>query len=239
MKFTRRFIAASALLIADLAAAQTVPASQPSPAVTPAVVPAPAPPMTFFITSVTPTQTGNLGGLAGADRTCQQLAEAVGAGHRTWHAYLSTQATPPEGRYIGEIAVNARDRIGTGPWHNAKGVLIAANVEDLHGDVQRDRNNIQPRTALTEKGDPHPAGTHDVLTGSDSHGRAFPFPVGVDMTCNNWTSDGPGNKAMVGHTDRSGGSNTSWNSAHMSKDCTRTGLIEYAGAGHFYCFAID
>src|SRR3979490_1895478 len=147
---------------------------------------APQQPMTFFITSTTPTGTGNLGGLAGADQICQNLAAAAGAGNRTWHAYLSTQAQG------GRPAVNARGRIGAGPWYNAKGAMIAANVADLHGDQQRDRNNIQKATALDEKGQTiKGAGDmpneHDILTGSDSDGRAF--TDGIDHTCNNWTAD--------------------------------------------------
>ncbi|HEV3137014.1 MAG TPA: hypothetical protein VGZ26_03905 [Pirellulales bacterium] len=192
-------------------------------------------PMTFFIASTVPG-TGNLGGLAGADRICQNLAQAVGAGNHTWRAYLSQQATATE------PAINARARIGAGPWYNAKGVLIASNVGDLHGDVLRDRNNVQKTTALTEKGGMvHGVGDmpneHDMLTGSDSDGRAW--PAGFDTTCNNWTSDGTDHKAMLGHSDRSGGGNVSWNSAHLSRDCTKAGLIATGGAGHFYCFAIN
>ena len=197
---------------------------------------APQHPMTFFITSTTPTGTGNLGGLAGADRVCQNLAQAAGAGNHTWHAYLSTTATATE------PAVNARGRIGPGPWYNAKGAMIAASVADLHGDQLRDRNNIQKITALTEKGEViHGAGDmpneHDILTGSDSDGRAF--PGGFDATCNNWTSDGADHKAMLGHADRTGGGNVSWNSVHMSANCTKQGLIMTGGAGHLYCFAIN
>jgi hypothetical protein len=197
----------------------------------------PAPPqlhgMTFFIAGAVPG-TGNLGGLKGADKICQDLATAVGAGAHTWHAYLSTQATPQE------AGVNARGRIGPGPWYNAKGVMIAASVADLHGDNERDRNDIQKTFALDEKGQMVKGfgdmpNEHDMLTGSDSHGRAF--PAGVDTTCNNWTSDGADHKAMLGHSDRSGGGNTSWNSAHLSRDCTKAGLIATGGAGHFYCFA--
>jgi hypothetical protein len=197
---------------------------------------APVQPMTFFVTSTTPTGSGNLGGLAGADKICQDLAAAVGAGNRTWHAYLSTQGAG------GAPGVNARGRIGAGPWYNAKGVMIAANVGDLHGDNQRDRNNIQKANMLTEKGElikgfGDMPNEHDILTGSDSDGRAF--PGGIDTTCNNWTSDGADHKAMLGHADRSGGGNVSWNSVHMSADCTKAGLIRTGGAGHLYCFAIN
>jgi hypothetical protein len=196
----------------------------------------PAQPMSFFITSTTPTGSGNLGGLAGADKICQDLAAAAGAGGKTWHAYLSTQPAN------GMPGANARGRIGTGPWYNAKGVMIAANVGDLHGDNQRDRNNIQKANMLTEKGElikgfGDMPNEHDILTGSDSDGRAF--PAGLDTTCNNWTSDGADHKAMLGHADRQGGGNVSWNSVHMSADCTKAGLIRTGGAGHLYCFAIN
>jgi hypothetical protein len=192
-------------------------------------------PMGFFVTSKTPTGSGNLGGLAGADKICQDLASSVGAGDRTWHAYLSTQTTPAA---LGE---NARDRTGTGPWYNAKNMLIAASVDDLHGDRERDRNNIQKANALTEKGElingsGDTPNQHDILTGSDSEGRAF--PAGLDTTCNNWTSDGDDHKAMVGHADRTGGGNISWNSTHMSTGCSAAKLVATGGAGHFYCFAV-
>jgi hypothetical protein len=191
-------------------------------------------PMTFFVASSVPGS-GDLGGLIGADRICQNLAQANGAGGHTWHAYLSTQTTPQA------VGVNARDRIGPGPWYNAKGVMIAANVADLHGDQQRDRNNIQKSTALSERGAAgpgmfDPGNEHDILTGSDSDGRAF--PAGLDTTCNNWTGDGTDHRAMLGHSDRTG-SSVSWNSAHLSRNCTKAGLIATGGAGHFYCFAID
>ena len=192
-------------------------------------------PMTFFVTSNT-EGSGNLGGLAGADAICQNLAQAAGAGNHTWHAYLS------QSQQGNEPAVNARNRIGQGPWYNAKGVLIASNVGELHGDNQRDRNNIQKANMLDEKGQiikgaGDMPNQHDILTGSDSDGRAF--PGGFDSTCNNWTSDGADHKAMLGHFDRSGGGNTSWNSAHLSADCTKAGLIRTGGAGHIYCFAIN
>lgn len=196
----------------------------------------PQEPMRFFITSASPGS-GNLGGLEGADRICQDLAAAVGAGERTWRAYLSTQAAD------GQPAVHARDRIGTGPWHNAKGVLIAASVEDLHGDIERDRNNITKETALDEKGNVvngrgDQPNQHDILTGSDSHGRAF--PPGADKTCSNWTSDSPDGRAQVGHHDRIGGGNTSWNSVHETRGgCDAEGFALTGGNGRFYCFAID
>jgi hypothetical protein len=199
-------------------------------------------PMTFFVTS--DAHNGNLGGLTGADAICQRLATAVGAGNRTWRAYLSTHGTTTE------AAVNARDRIGNGPWHNAKGVMIAASLADLHGDIQRDSNLIYRETALTEKGElvngrVRPEGTnneHDMLTGSDSHGRAFPPGLsssGQDRTCRNWTYDGPDGRAMIGHHDRLSSWNVSWNSSHSTDGGSLENFNETGGAGHFYCFATD
>src|SRR5438270_6555831 len=143
-------------------------------------------PKTFFVAGAVPGS-GNLGGLIGADRICQTVAQAHGAGNHTWHAYLSTQNTPQD------VGVNARDRVGPGPWYNAQGVMIAANVADLHGDVRRDSNNVQKATALNERGTTgpgmgDPGNEHDILTGSDSDGRAF--PAGLDTTCDNWASEG-------------------------------------------------
>jgi hypothetical protein len=193
----------------------------------------PPQPMRFFVTSE--DGTGNLGGLAGADARCQRLAQAAGAGDRTWHAYLSTQ---------GPGAVNARDRIGAGPWHNAKGEIIAANVADLHGDNERDRNNIYKGSALDERGNiingrGDMPNKHDVLTGSDSLGRAM--PAGEDRTCRNWTYDGEDATAhaQVGHTDRNGGNTTSWNSGHATPGCNTAALARVGGAGKLYCFAIN
>lgn len=193
-------------------------------------------PMGFFVTSVGSGDGANLGGLAGADKHCQTLAAAVGAGGRTWHAYLSAAA---EG---GQAAVNARDRIGSGPWYNAKGQLIAQNVADLHGDVERDRNNIRKPSSLTEKGeqvngvgdDPN---VHDILTGSDSHGRVAAGPA-AEATCSNWTSNSAG-MTFVGHSDRLGGGNTSWNSVHTTRGCSQPQLVGTGGAGLLYCFAAD
>jgi hypothetical protein len=195
----------------------------------------PPAPMKFFITSVGVGNGANLGGLAGADAHCQKLAAAAGAGNRTWRAYLSTQASG------GQAAVNARDRIGTGPWHNAKGEQIAANVADLHGDVQRDRNNLHKATALSEKGEVingrgDQPNRHDILTGSDSLGKAF--TDSADHTCKNWTS-GTDGTAQLGHHDRQGGGNTSWNSAHASRGCTQENLRSSGGDGLLYCFATD
>jgi len=192
-------------------------------------------PMSFFVTSVGLGDGANLGGLAGADAHCQNLAQQAGAGNRQWRAYLSTAAmgTQP--------AVNARDRIGAGPWYNAVGALIAWNVADLHGDVHRDRNSINKEFALSEKGQlvngrGDQPNQHDILTGSDSHGRAL-LGTPALTTCNNWTSNAAGN-AMVGHHDRSGGGNSSWNAAHLSRSCSQPDLVATGGAGLFYCFAV-
>ena len=198
--------------------------------------------MTFFVTG--DTHSGNLGGLAGADAICQRLAASVGGGNHTWRAYLSTHGTPTQ------PAVNARDRIGNGPWHNAEGVMIAASLADLHGDIQRDSNLIYTATAITEKGELVPArirpeGTnneHDIITGSDSHGRAFPPGLASgenDRTCHNWTYDGPDGSAMIGHHDRQSSWNTSWNSSHSTRGCSLENFNSTGGAGRFYCFAAD
>ena len=196
-----------------------------------------APPMSFFVTSVGMGKGADLGGLAGADAHCQRLAAAVGAGNLTWHAYLSTQAKN------GQPAVNARDRIGTGPWWSPKGYKIADNLAQLHGDtleLAQIGNNLTHTSSLNEKGqlvnsvdnDPN---EHDILTGSKADGRAFTDDK--DHTCNNWTSSGEGS-AMLGHNDRDG-LFTSWNSAHGSRGCSQEGLKSTGGAGLFYCFAVD
>ena len=194
----------------------------------------PQQPMGFFITSVGKGDGANLGGIAGADAHCQALAQAAGAGARTWHAYLSVAAAQ------GQTPVHARDRIGNGPWYNAKGAPIAWNVADLHGDFQRDRNSINKEFALNEKGLPvngrgDTPNQHDILTGSDSQGRV-PFGTAANMTCNNWTSNAAGS-AMLGHSDRSGGGNSSWNAAHASRSCSQQDLVATGGNGYFYCFA--
>jgi hypothetical protein len=194
--------------------------------------------MSFFITSVGLGKGGDLGGLEGADRHCQSLAQAAGAGSKTWRAYLSTQAVG------GVQSVNARDRIGNGPWQNAKGVVIAKNVDDLHGDP-----NINKETALNENGGVVNASgdtpnTHDILTGSQSDGTAF--AADKDMTCKNWTSSTQGT-AMLGHHNRRGTpdtpANTSWNSAHGSRGpeggCSQSDLRSTGGAGLLYCFALN
>jgi hypothetical protein len=197
-------------------------------------------PATFFITSAGKGDGANYGGLAGADAYCAQIAQAANLPTppgRTWRAYLSASAAN------GQPSVNARDRIGAGPWHNARGALIAANVADLHGDVQRDRNAINKPQALTEKGQPiNGAGDtpnqHDILTGSDSHGRAIAGEM--DTTCGNYTSSADGRgSVMVGHHDRTGGGNTSWNSAHGSRGCSQENLVATGGAGLLYCFGAN
>ena len=198
----------------------------------------PQQPMGFFVTSVGKGDGANLGGLAGADAHCQELARAAGAaaGARTWHAYLSATAA------AAQPPVNARDRIGSGPWYNARGALIAWNVADLHGDVHRDRNNINKEFALDEKGQPvkgrgDTPNQHDILTGSDSQGRTLLGAAAV-TTCNNWTSNAAGN-AMVGHHDRTGGGNTSWNAVHLTRSCSQQDLVATGGAGLLYCFAVN
>jgi hypothetical protein len=189
--------------------------------------------MTFFITSVGSGDGANLGGLAGADRHCQMLAQAADAGDLEWHAYLST-ITPD-----GTPAANARDRIGTGPWYNAKGVMIAESVADLHSDD----NKLNKQTALTEQGDTvngrgDRPNMHDMLTGSNLDGTAFTAEGYTN--CYNWTSSGEGT-ARLGHHDRVGGGDhpTSWNSAHNSRGCSQANLVSTGGAGLFYCFAVD
>jgi hypothetical protein len=187
-------------------------------------------PMTFFVTSVGLGDGANLGGLEGADAHCQALAEEAGAGDRTWRAYLSTEE--PDGR-----GVSARDRIGLGPWHNALGELVASDLDQLHISP-----NILKRTALDEngnlvKGRGDTPNEHDILTGTQADGTAY-FPDDDDHTCNNWTSNDEGS-AQVGHHDRHGGGNTSWNSAHSTSGCSQEGLISTGGAGLLYCFAAD
>jgi hypothetical protein len=190
--------------------------------------------MTFFITSANPGKGGDLGGLEGADRHCQTLAQGAGAGTRTWRAYLSTQ---------GSGAVNARDRIGRGPWQNAKGEAIAKDVDDLHSA----NNKISKQTALSEKGEPisgrgDTPNRHDILTGSQPDGRAF--PTGDDRTCGNWTKSTQG-AAMVGHHDRQGlrddEPSKSWNSSHPSRGpdggCSANDFKSTGGDGLIYCFA--
>jgi hypothetical protein len=217
-KVVQLALAASALLLAIPAAALAQQAA-----------------MTFFITSAGPGKGADLGGLEGADRHCQTLAQAAGAGGKTWRAYLSTQ---------GAGAVNAKDRIGRGPWQNAKGAVIAKDVAELHGN-----NNLTKQTALNEKGDMvngrgDSPNMHDILTGSQPDGTAF--TVADDRTCGNWTKSGQG-AAMVGHHDRTGLDDSapakSWNSSHPSRGpgggCAQTDLRGTGGDGLFYCFATD
>jgi hypothetical protein len=192
--------------------------------------------MSFFVTSVGSGKGADLGGLAGADRHCQALASAVGAGNRTWRAYLSTST------FGGGTAVNARDRIGRGPWYNAKGVLVARDLDELHGT-----NHLTKQTALTEKGGivngrGDTPNMHDALTGSQPDGRAFAGDK--DTTCHNWTSSSATEgSAMLGHIDRQGlrddDASKSWNSSHPSRNCSQDGLRATGGAGLFYCFAAN
>jgi hypothetical protein len=226
-------VAVSLLLGTSVALAADAPVAQPE-------IKKDAPkPLSFFVTSEGLGKGADLGGLQGADARCQQLATAVGAGNKTWHAYLSTQATD------GKPAVNARDRIGNGPWFNAKGATVAKDVADLHGDAldaARLGNNLSRTTALTEKGEPikgagDKPNQHDILTGSQPDGRAF--TDAADHTCSNFTSSATSGSAQVGHFDRTGGGNTSWNSAHPSKGCAQESLVGTGGAGLFYCFATN
>lgn len=189
--------------------------------------------MSFFITSAGSGDGANLGGLAGADAHCRRLAEAAGARGKTWRAYLSAHAT------ADSPAVDARDRIGFGPWHNAVGVEVARNLNHLHGP----HNNLNKQTALTENGDMvngrgDTPNQHDILTGSSLDGRTV--DDGADHTCGNWTNNGRGS-AHVGHFDRTGGGRnpTSWNSAHGSRGCGQADLVGTGGNGYFYCFATD
>jgi hypothetical protein len=248
----RAAVVAAAITLSAIATAQDSPQSR----------------MTFFVTSEPIGDGGNLGGLAGADAHCQRLAANVGAGHRTWHAYLSTQARP------GQPAVNARDRIGTGPWYNVRGEMIARDLAHLHGDtieLARIGNNVTKQSALTEKGQivpglgdfpsPHSrdwdyarttpySNRHEILTGSQPDGTAY--PPDIDYTCDNWTSNadpeesaprqygGAGRpNVQIGFTDRMGGGNGSWNSSHGTRGCSQHALVLTHGIGMLYCFAID
>jgi hypothetical protein len=223
MRRNARAVAVSAAAIALLTACQTMP---------------PSGPMSFFLTSEGPGDGGNLGGLAGADAHCQKLATAAGAGAKTWRAYLSTGFTPTT------PAVNARDRIGKGPWFNAKGAMIAADVDTLHGAG----NKLTKETALNEKGGVVNGRTdrpnmHDILTGSRPDGTAFSAdPRLPDMTCGGWTKNGAGS-AMTGHHDRAGLDQnpwaTSWNSSHNTIGCSQDNLKATGGNGLFYCFAAN
>jgi hypothetical protein len=214
------FVASAAVLLLGVGGVQAQQAPQ-------------APNTTFFVTSSSMGKGGDLGGLEGADAHCQQLATTIGAGGKTWHAYLSGPETPQA------KGINARDRIGTGPWQNAKGVVIAQNVDDLHSA----NNKLSKETALTERGAVvsgvgYTPVWHDALTGSDREGRAFPGHI--NMTCNGWKSSEFG-KAMLGHIDRTGLADNdyarSWNSSHQSRGCAQADLVATGGNGLFYCFA--
>jgi hypothetical protein len=219
---------------AFLASALAVPARAQQPS---APQPPQSPNMTFFVTSVGPGKGADLGGIEAADRYCAQLAATAGAGKKTWRAYLSTQGAD------GKPAINARDRIGTGPWQNFKDEVVAQNVDDLHSD----NNKLGTQTSLTENGRMIPGvgftpNRHDLLTGSQADGRAF--PPGDDRTCGNWTSSTKGS-AMLGHVDRKGlrddAASQSWNSSHPSRGpdggCSQNDLRSTGGDGLFYCFA--
>jgi len=189
--------------------------------------------MSFFITSKGPGNGAALGGLNGADQHCQALAKAAGAGGKTWRAYLSASASG------GQPAVNARDRIGKGPWFNVKSVQVAANVDDLHSA----NNKLGKENSLTETGQVvngrgDTPNMHDILTGTQEDGTAF--SAGEDHTCGNWTSSGEGS-AQVGHHDRQGGgaNPTSWNASHASRGCSQENLQGTGGNGFFYCFATN
>ena len=195
--------------------------------------------MSFFITSEGPGDGGNLGGLAGADRHCQMLAAAAGAGDKTWRAYLSL--THPA------LTINARDRIGNGPWYNQQGVMIARNVEDLHSDNASITNQI----GLDQNGEmingTGQGNRHDILTGSRPNGTAWPYAMmdllnfeNHNLTCSNWTSNAEDGSAIVGHHDRGGSVGYSaWNAAHPTNGCSQENLVSTGGAGLFYCFATD
>src|SRR5947209_9367852 len=225
MRFSVTTVAACAAIVSATVSAQPASAQSAN--------------MTFFLTSNGPGKGADLGGLEGADRQCQTLAQAAGAGNKTWRAYLSTQAAD------GAQAVNARDRIGRGPWQNFKNEVVAQNVDDLHGD----NNKLGMQMSLTERGTVvagvgYTPNAHDVLTGSQMDGRAF--APGEDRTCRNWTSSTQG-AAMVGHSDRKGlrddAASKSWNSSHPSRGpdggCSQNDLRSTGGNGLFYCFAAN
>jgi hypothetical protein len=233
MNKTRWMLAAVTVMV--LPASYLVLAQQPPAAGRGRGAGAPPQPMSFFVTSVGKGDGANLGGLAGADAHCQQLAAAAGRGSVTWHAYLSTQ---------GPGAVNARDRIGKGPWYNASGAMVAMNVGQLHGDTieeARIGNALGKQISLNEKkgitnGVGDMPNQHDMLTGSQPDGRAY--TDAMDHTCNNWTSNSMG-AAQLGHVDKQGGGNGSWNSAHPSRGCSQANLVSTGGAGLFYCFEVN
>ena len=198
-----------------------------------ATMPVAAEDMSFFITSKGSGDGANLGGLEGADAHCQALAEAAGSQGKTWRAYLSAAATD------GSPAVNARDRIGTGPWFNAKGVQVARNLDELHfSNVGLRKEGSLTETGQVVNGRGDRPNQHDILTGSQLDGTAF--TDGADHTCGNWSKNGEGS-AQVGHHDRTGGGQvpSSWNSAHGSRGCGQDNLVATGGNGYFYCFATD
>ena len=218
-------------LLATSALAQAPP---PPPPKVPPIVTAPKGPPSFFLTSIGPGKGADLGGIDGADKQCQVLADAAGLGKHSWRAYLSTRA------------VDARDRIGKGPWFNTKGVQVAADVGDLHGDTlaqARNGNLISKSTALSEKGEQLPGegdkpNYHDVLTGTQTDGRRYTDDF--DHTCSDWTSSRADGSAQLGHFDRNTGSTSiSWNSVHASRGCSQENLISTGGNGLFYCFAAE
>jgi len=226
LRLTGAVLAATAAVVSTYLAERVV-AQQP---------PAPPPPMTFFITSIGKGDGANLGGIAGADAHCQSLAAAAGRGGVTWHAYLSTQ---------GPGAVNARDRIGAGPWYNAAGQRVAQNLAELHGDtIEQARlgNALGKQLSRTEKntlvnGVGDTPNQHDILTGSTPDGRAF--ADAADHTCSNYTSNAATGSAQLGHSDKQGGGNGSWNSTHASRGCGQQNLVATGGAGLLYCFAVN
>lgn len=227
MHSKHKLIARALALLAPLALAQQSSAQQAGPPQFPN--------MTFFVTATSGPKGADFGGLEGADKHCQDSAAKAGAGGKTWRAYLSQQALD------GKAAINARDRIGKGPWVNARGVQIAADVEDLHSA----NNKISADTIVAETGRLIPSrlytvNQHDVLTGSDENGRAP--PPDKDMTCGNWTKSGEG-AAMVGHADRMGlrddAASKSWNASHPSRGCSAPALVSSGGAGLLYCFAAN
>jgi hypothetical protein len=230
-------VAVTALFFAAGAYAQTTVA--PTAAAPGARSTDPSKPLSFFVTSEGLGKGADLGGLEGADAHCQKLAESVGAGAKTWHAYLSTQAAD------GKPAVNARDRIGQGPWYNTRGAVVAKDLSHLHGDTldaARIGNNISKATVFTEKNEPVKAfgdkpNEHDILTGSQPDGRAY--TDAADHTCKNYTSSAADGSAQLGHSDRTGGGNTSWNSTHPSRGCGQPNLVATGGAGLLYCFAVN
>jgi len=232
-KSSQLFGAAILLMAGGLAQAQTAAPTAPTAPTAPASIPD----FTFFVTSTGLGKGADLGGLAGADAHCQQLAAAVGNGGKTWRAYLSTQAAD------GKPAINARDRIGSGPWRNVRGAVIARDLAHLHGDtveLARLGNNISRATALTEKNEPvkgvgDKPNEHDILTGSQPDGRAF--EDAADHTCKNYSSSAAEGSVQLGHHDRTGGGNTSWNSTHGSRGCGQANLVATGGAGLLYCFA--